>query len=82
MEHFYGGGGNNKPYFAHKIKVKRMTTEAFEWCSDYPSTGPFQRFHVEWNIYSNSDEMHKRYDLVQFESEQAALMFALRFGHL
>ena len=81
MEHFRGGGGNNKPFFAHRIKVKKMTAAAFEWCSDYPSTGPFQRFHVEWDNLTGN-EMHKGYDIVQFESEQAALMFALRFGHL
>lgn len=82
MEYFSSHGGNNKPYFTHRLKVKKMTNEAYEWCLDYPSTGYFQRFHVEWDSYAPGTEMHKGYEIVQFESERAAIMFALKFGHL
>ena len=82
MEHFFSSGGNNRPYFAHRFKIKKMTEEAYNWCLAYPSTGPFQRFHVEWDHYKKGDELHKGYEVVQFESERAAIMFALKFGHL
>ena len=82
MEFYYSHGGNNKPRFAHRIRIKKMTTEAYEWCLLYPSTGPFQRFHVEWDHYAKGDELHKGYEIVQFESEQAALLFGIAWGHL
>ena len=82
MEFYYSHGGNNKPRFAHRIRIKKMTTEAYEWCLLYPLNGPFQRFHVEWDHYAKGDELHKGYDIVQFENEQAAIMFQLAWGHL
>jgi hypothetical protein len=78
MEYFSSHGGNNRPYFAHRLKVKKMTAEAYEWCIAYPSTGYFQRFHVEWDSY----DAGIGYEIVQFESERAAIMFALKFGDL
>lgn len=77
MEKFYSGGGNNSPRFPYRIKVNECTSEMYEWCLEYPVTGSgyFQRFHIEWSTVYN-----KEYDVVQFEWEEAALMFALKFG--
>jgi hypothetical protein len=77
MELFYSGGGNPNPNFLYKVKIKRMTTEAFDWCSNYPSEGYFQRWYVQWGPNRGLD-----YDIVQFEWEEPALMFALKFGHI
>ena len=82
MEFYYSHGGNNRPYFPHRIRVKKITTEAYEWCVNYPARGPFQRFHVEWDHYKAGDPLHKGYDIVQFESESAALLFSIAWGHL
>ena len=79
MEYFQGGGGLNSPYFAHRIRINRMSNPAFLWCQQYPATGYFQRFHVEWG--SNQDP-EVDYDIVQFENEKAALMFRLTWGHI
>lgn len=78
MEKFYSGGGNNSPRFPYRIKVNECTAEMYEWCMRYPVTGSgsFKRFHVEWNSLSNN----KAYDVVQFEWEEPAIMFALKFG--
>ena len=77
MEYF----GSGKPYFAHRIRLKSITTEAYEWCCDYPDDGqPFRRFHVEWDLQSLGNDGHKGYEVVQFEWEEAAIMFKLRWG--
>lgn len=77
MEHFYSGGGNNRPTFRYRIKVDNCTNDMYTWCEAYPVTGSgnFQRFHVEWASVYNKD-----YDVVQFEWEEPAIMFALKFG--
>jgi len=81
MKYFHGGGGNNSPWFAHRIKILgELPKGAFEWCQAYPDGDrPFRRFHVEWDHYAKGDEMHKGYVIVQFEWEEAAIMFALRW---
>jgi hypothetical protein len=77
MEFFYGGGGSSNPYFAHRIKVKKVSNEMFEWCNDYEVVGAhhFARWHCEHGSAYNRD-----HDVVQFEREEPALMFALKFG--
>lgn len=77
MEYFHGGGGSSNPYFSHRIKVKRVTNEMFAWCNAYVIEGPqhFARWHCEHGGHRNRD-----YDVVQFEREEPALMFALKFG--
>jgi hypothetical protein len=78
MEKFYSGGGNNSPMFPYRIKVDECTEEMYAWCTEYPvsGSGVFQRFHVEWSTLANNRD----YDVVQFEWEEPALMFALKFG--
>lgn len=77
MELFYGGGTQSNPNFPHKVKIKRMTSEAFDWCSNYPSEGPGQRWYVNWGHDRRLDN-----DTVHFEWQEPALMFALKFGHI
>jgi len=57
--------------------VNQCTSDMYAWCEEYPVTGSgyFQRFHVEWSTVYN-----KEYDVVQFEWEEPAIMFALKFG--
>jgi len=76
MEYFHGGGGNNRPRFSYRIKVPKCTTEMYEWCTQYDAQDRyFRRWHVEW-----ADLYQKNYDIVQFEWEEPAIMFALKFG--
>ena len=77
MEYFYSSGGNNRPWFANRIKVNKLTTEAYEWCLSYPSQGPFSRFHVEWGTNRGVD-----YDVVQFELEKVAYLFKIAYSEL
>jgi hypothetical protein len=74
MEYFRSIGGNNSPYFRHRVKVRKCTDEMFDWCRDFSDEEKnFRRWHVEWG---------KDYDVVQFEWEEAAVLFALMFGCL
>jgi hypothetical protein len=76
MELFYSGGGRSNPDFQYKVRVEKVTTEMFDWCSNYDSEErSFRRWYVEWNRNRGPG-----YDVVQFEWEQAAIMFALKFG--
>ncbi len=75
MEYFHCEGGH-RPYFSYRIRVPKCTEEMYDWCLNYDTEGKhFRRFHVEWA------SVHQRtYDIFQFEWEEAALMFSLRFG--
>lgn len=76
MEYFYSGGGNNRPYFSYRIKIPKCTSEMYSWCDEYDAQGRcFRRWHVEWQSITQ-----KNYDIVQFEWEEAAIMFLLKFG--
>jgi hypothetical protein len=76
MELYYSSGGNNRPDFQYRFAVKEVTPEMYEWCSKYPAGGrPFRRFHILWaNFESRQDS------IIQFEWEEAAIMFPLTFG--
>ncbi len=77
MEYFWSDGGNNRPYFSHRIRVPKCTTEMYEWCSAFDDEGAyFRRFHVEWMTVHNDRD----YEVVQFEWVDAALMFKLTWG--
>lgn len=81
MKYFYSSGGNNKPYFPHRVKVKKCTNKMYEWCMHYPGDDePFKNFHVEWDKYKPGDEMHIGYEIVQFQSENAYLAFLYAFA--
>ena len=75
MEYFRSESGH-RPYFSHRVSVSKCTDDMYEWCLQYDTEGKhFRRFHVEWAGVHQRD-----HDIVQFEWEQAALMFSLRFG--
>jgi len=77
MEYFYSGGGNSSPYFSHRIKVAKCTSEMYEWCAAFDDEGKyFRRWHVEWK----ATHLPRDYDIVQFEWVDAALMFKLTWG--
>lgn len=84
MKYFHAGAGAD-PVFAHRLKVKKVTNEMWTWCDEYDAgTGvdsDFRRWHVEFSM-NGSRIKHRDYDVVQFEWEQAALMFALKFETL
>lgn len=78
MELFYGGGGRSNPDFRHKVKVRKQDG-MMEWCNAYPVTGSgyFQRYYVDWRVDGSYDT---EYAIFQFEWEEPAIMFALKFG--
>lgn len=76
MEYFWSEGGNNRPYFSHRVKVPKCDTDMYQWCQDFNDEGRyFRRFHVEWASVYN-----RKYDVVQFEWSEAAVMFILTWG--
>ena len=80
MEYFYSGGGNNRPHFTYRFKVKKCTTDMYQWAEAYPEKGPFSRFHVEWaSVYSKMDRLLD-YDVIQFEHSEAAKVFRIAFA--
>lgn len=74
MEYFHCESGH-RPYFSYRIQVPKVTDEMFQWCKQYDAEGKyFRRWHVEWG------SVHQRqYDIAQFEWEQAAVDFSLRW---
>lgn len=76
MEYFYSAGGNNRPYFTYRFKVKKCTTDMHKWANEYPEKGPFSRWHVEWASVYHSRE----YDVIQFEHSEAAKIFKIAFA--
>ena len=80
MKCFYSGGGNNRPHFIYRFKVKNCTSDMYDWADTYPEKGPFSRFHVEWaSVYSNIDSP-RDYDVIQFELHDAYLAFMYAFA--
>ena len=77
MEYFWSDGGNNRPHFTYRFKVKKCTTEMYEWATAYPSNGYFQRWHVEW---CHTSPILIDYDVIQFESKEAAKVFRIAFA--
>lgn len=80
MEFFFSSGGNNRPYFTYRFKVKKCYREMILWAKEYPSKGPFSRFHIEYkDVYSKMDSP-RDYDVIQFESSEAAKIFRIAFA--
>ena len=75
MEYFFSDGGNNRPYFPYRFKVKKVRRPMSLWALAYPSKGPFTRYHVEWGTVYNRD-----YDVIQFEWSEAAKIFRIAFA--
>ena len=75
MEYFSAGGVEN-PRFLHRIRVREVTDDMYEWCNTYDDEcKDFRRWHIEWGSVNI-----RNHDVIQFEWEQAALMFTLKFG--
>lgn len=81
MEYFWCSGGNNRPDFAYRFTVKEITDDMYDWCSDYPLKGPFERWHIIHNYYDQPNARDKKeIPLIQFESAKAAYMFSIAFS--
>ena len=80
MEQFHGGGGRSNPDFRYKVRVKKPYDGMIEWCRDYPVTGTgyFQRFYPDFN--DGGRGWDTGYAIFQFEWEEPAILFALKFG--
>jgi hypothetical protein len=70
MEQYWSGGGADNPYFRHKIIVSRLNDKMIEWCLDYVSDS---RFYIVYLLRTDGVQF-------QFESEEPAIMFNLKFG--
>lgn len=83
MELFYGGGGRSNPDFTYKVRVKNGTmSRMMEWCDNYPTDEKwscFQRYYIDYRNGRN-DFSDSEYVTFQFEWEEPAIMFALKFG--
>lgn len=79
MELFYGGGGRSNPDFIYKVRVK-VQEGMMSWCDDYPvkGSGYFQRYYIDW--CDGGKGFDTGYAVFQFEQEEPAIMFALKFG--
>ena len=81
MELFYGGGGASNPNFCYRFLVETVTNEMYSWCLDYPLTGPFERWYVEYRHKAlNYQGGQKELPLIQIENRDAAFMFAIAFS--
>lgn len=79
MELFYGGGGRSDPDFRYKVRIKRQDG-TMEWCDNYPTGdhGYFKRYYIDWRDGGRGYDTG--YAIFQFEWEEPAIMFALKFG--
>jgi hypothetical protein len=83
MEKFYGGGGRSNPDFIHKVRVKNgsnpSVSDMMEWCDAYPTGNHayFKRYYVDHYVNKSWDS---GYTIFQFEWEEPAIMFKLKFG--
>lgn len=80
MEYFFTSGGNNRPDFTYRFTMKEITTEMYQWCENYPLSGPFQRFHIVRNFGQHTDGDRKEIPLIQFEDKNAAFMFSIAYS--
>ena len=76
MELFYGGGGRSNPDFTYQFELKAVTESMFEWCSNYPLTGPFERWYIRYGL---SNDVNSK-PVIQIESRKAAYLFKLAFS--
>lgn len=79
MEQFYSAGGRSNPDFPHQVKINKITDEMLVWCQKYTvkGTGYSQRFYIKWNMKYYGEDIN---GIFQFECEEPAIMFILKFG--
>ena len=85
MDLFYSSGGRANPDFLHKVRIKRSAgsqsiSDMMEWCDNYPTvgSGSFQRYYL--NFRDDNDQFASDCVTFQFEWEEPAILFALKFG--
>jgi hypothetical protein len=76
MEIYRSEGGAYNPHFRYSVIVNTVTAEAYGWLQDYPGLECFDRFWINW-----TGREQLGYLEVQFEREQPAIMFRLKYGH-
>ena len=74
VEYYHTDGGSQNPYFRYRIPVKNVINEMFLWCDEYKH---YSRYHCIWKDVSGGVS-----NFIQFEHEEPAIMFALKFGAL
>ena len=77
MRSYFSEGGRTNPDFRYKVRVTLPCPGAMQWCEEYPTKtldGCFERYYTDWR---NSDDSN--YVIFQFEQEEPAIMFALKF---
>jgi hypothetical protein len=76
MKIYYSGGGRSNPDFRYKVTVTYPLTDMRAWCDEYPVTGngDFQRYYIEWPKGDSNTA------IFQFEWEEPAIMFTLKFA--
>ena len=81
MEYFYGGGGRSNPDFCYRFLVESIPPEMYRWCTEYPLTGPFERWYIQHNGKpSRGFDDAAQIPMVQIENRNAAYMFRLAFS--
>jgi len=80
MKYFWPGPGAD-PVLTHRFKVSLVTDEMWLWCEQYDSGLSVDRDFRRWNIEFGQNR-GRDHDVIQFEWEQAAIMFALKFETL
>lgn len=76
MRSYFTEGGRSNPDFRYKVKVTLPFPGALQWCEEYPTKTPdgsFERYYTDWRASSDG------HVIFQFEQEEPAVMFALKF---
>lgn len=79
MEYFYSSGGNPTPDFVYRFLVKEATEEMYDWLSEYPLYGPFDRWYIKRRSVDYKGGTQTTIQ-VQIENRKAAYMFMLAFS--
>lgn len=75
MELYFSSGGAQNPRFAHTVRTKNVSAEAYQWLQEYEGLEYFDRFYINW-----VEREKKGYLEVQFERKEPAMMFLLTWG--
>lgn len=75
MERYYSYSGRSNPEFVHRVAIQEVSDDMLNWCSTYSGKHPSSRWFIQWNPAYRSSA------IFQFESEESALVFSLKFGH-
>ena len=73
MKLYFSEGGAQTPHFPYTVRVNTVSSYAYEWLQNYPGLEYFDRFWINWTGGRPLE--------VQFEREEPAIMFRLKYGH-